>query len=863
MKNVLWRLATAAIYAMAASTAAAEENVILNPGTLSGSVSISGRSITSVTVRAIDTDKVYSGTTSASVAAGAGSIDYVLTLEGGHDYYVMAEAIVSGTTRIYAILPLAGPVHVDVGGDTPLDMSMVPATISGTISTGSNANTIDEYAIYAILTMPEFDRPPYYDHAYAGNLNAPGGTGVDYTLLLAPGAKCNVQAYIYIDGLTYYFYDSNVTAPAAGGVLDRDYPIDVTAASITGYALLQGIDVTYAYVRGVASSPDRENVYSIPDVSRGLFVLGVDEGSWRLRAEFGFRLPAPFDDLDGYLATAYSDPVNVKAGQHLIDMVNFNIDPGFIPGTLNLWGPSTKIDTAWIEATASCGYTESQVVPATGAFLLVCPPDDWNMNYYQYLYFDYPDDPDATLYSSVYQYYAGDPQTRTVQAGQTVAPVDLTFGTIMVRRYFYVAGGGTLSSPSIRAIRKTSPYSEAYGYGSSDEKTEGQAAVTLLMPGTYTVEAFAHVNGSDVEFSPIDVTVEEGDTIVIGGASSPVIKLTNPTNGETITGGKVTVQGTVTDDRGVASITINGQAIAFDSTQNPVAFSHEISINPGQNTITIVATDVDQTGPVTLTISVIGAATSQYSLTITSDDGGSVTIPGEGVFTYNSATTIPIEAAPADARYHFVRWTGTAVDAGKVVDPNSAGTAVTVDGGYTLKANFVAQRVTLTTSSTKGGFVSTPGEGSFEYDAGTAVLIQAEPDDTNHYFTHWSGTGVDADKVGNQSAASTTITMDSDYDLQAHFAAYRCSLSLLSTPGGYANVILTQDNVSTGWLGDVTCVFDSGAELTCMAFASPGYRFTHWTGTIWSTADRIVFPITEDTELTANFVPLETGAGQQ
>jgi uncharacterized repeat protein (TIGR02543 family) len=38
--------------------------------------------------------------------------------------------------------------------------------------------------------------------------------------------------------------------------------------------------------------------------------------------------------------------------------------------------------------------------------------------------------------------------------------------------------------------------------------------------------------------------------------------------------------------------------------------------------------------------------------------------------------------------YEFVGWTGTAVDAGKVVDSGSAGTEVTMDADYTLQANF-------------------------------------------------------------------------------------------------------------------------------------------------------------------------------
>ena len=87
-----------------------------------------------------------------------------------------------------------------------------------------------------------------------------------------------------------------------------------------------------------------------------------------------------------------------------------------------------------------------------------------------------------------------------------------------------------------------------------------------------------------------------------------------------------------------------------------------------------------------------------------------VTTPGEGTFTYDYGTSVPV-VATADLHYHFVNWTGTAVTAGKVADPTAASTTVTMEGDYTLVANFAIDQVTLTPSSTAGGDVTTPGEG--------------------------------------------------------------------------------------------------------------------------------------------------------
>lgn len=161
---------------------------------------------------------------------------------------------------------------------------------------------------------------------------------------------------------------------------------------------------------------------------------------------------------------------------------------------------------------------------------------------------------------------------------------------------------------------------------------------------------------------------------------------------------------------------------------------------------------------------------AQSNLTISSTSGGSVTTPGEGSYTYDQGSSVSITAT-AQSEYHFVNWTGTAVTAGNVANPNSASTTVTVDGDYTLRANFAENQVvqhTLTVSSSSGGSVTAPGEGSYTYDQGTSVSVTAAAQ-SNHHFVNWTGTAVAAGKVANPNAASTTVTMDGDYTLRAIF----------------------------------------------------------------------------------------------
>jgi len=118
--------------------------------------------------------------------------------------------------------------------------------------------------------------------------------------------------------------------------------------------------------------------------------------------------------------------------------------------------------------------------------------------------------------------------------------------------------------------------------------------------------------------------------------------------------------------------------------------------------------------------------------------------------------------ATVEVNYHFVNWTGTAVTAGKVANPSSANTTVTMDGDYTLRANFEpsesAGQYALTISSTAGGIVTTPGVGTFQYDSGETVMLQAQAK-ALFEFQGWTGSY-------SLSSNPTSITIDGDCEIK-------------------------------------------------------------------------------------------------
>jgi len=179
----------------------------------------------------------------------------------------------------------------------------------------------------------------------------------------------------------------------------------------------------------------------------------------------------------------------------------------------------------------------------------------------------------------------------------------------------------------------------------------------------------------------------------------------------------------------------------------------------------------------------------EYVLSVSSTAGGSVTEPGEGEFIYEEGTVVDLVAV-AESDYQFVNWTG---DTDTIADVNSASTTITMNGDYSITANFEekppATYYDLTVSSGDGGSVTEPGEGTFTYEEGTVVDLVAVAD-SGYVFVEWIG---DTGTIADVNSASTTITMNGDYSITATFAesvvegVVRVESITYSTRGGRLN----------------------------------------------------------------------------
>jgi len=220
---------------------------------------------------------------------------------------------------------------------------------------------------------------------------------------------------------------------------------------------------------------------------------------------------------------------------------------------------------------------------------------------------------------------------------------------------------------------------------------------------------------------------------------------------------------------------------------------------------------------------------AQYSLTISSTPGGSVTDPGEGRFFCDEAEEVDLFAVP-NLHYHFVEWTG---DVGAIDNVYDATTTITMDDAYSITANFELDPgwYSLAVSSNEGGEVSEPGETQpggdpFIYEEDTMVPIVAEPDVDNHYhFGNWTG---DVSSVGNVTAAETTVTMNASCAITANFEL---------DPGWYSLTTFSTEGGAVTTPGEGTSVYAANTTVGLVAEPYEGYLFLEWTGDVITVGD--------------------------
>jgi len=207
-----------------------------------------------------------------------------------------------------------------------------------------------------------------------------------------------------------------------------------------------------------------------------------------------------------------------------------------------------------------------------------------------------------------------------------------------------------------------------------------------------------------------------------------------------------------------------------------------------------------------------------YRLCINSTAGGNVTIPGEGSFDYVAGTEVNLVATP-DADYGFVNWTHNV--GAFVYNVTAASTTIFMNGNHSITANFekLLGGYNLTISSTTGGNVTTPGEGTFTYDEGEVVNLVAEAGE-DYFFEKWTGGVANIDDF---NAASTNITMPAqNVAVTANFKSTLPSVTTQAATGVTTDSATLNMNYTVGNFSSVEVCFVY-KKSTDSAWSSPDW----------------------------------------
>lgn len=210
-------------------------------------------------------------------------------------------------------------------------------------------------------------------------------------------------------------------------------------------------------------------------------------------------------------------------------------------------------------------------------------------------------------------------------------------------------------------------------------------------------------------------------------------------------------------------------------------------------------------------------APTQYTLTVSAGEGGSVSTEGG---TYDEGTEVTVTATP-DEGYVFVRWEGS--------DSTENSLTITLNSNESLNAVFeLTPLYTLTVLSSEGGTVSTSGG---EYTEGTEIEIIATPNE-GFSFTGWEGI--------EESSSSVTVSVSSNATVTAIFEVIPQFTVIVSASEG--------GTVSTNG-----GTYLEGTEFSVLATPNTGYEFQRWQEVDISTTS-LTITVSSSISLTAIFI---------
>ena len=300
--------------------------------------------------------------------------------------------------------------------------------------------------------------------------------------------------------------------------------------------------------------------------------------------------------------------------------------------------------------------------------------------------------------------------------------------------------------------------------------------------------------------------------------SAPQVVIAAPANGATVSSTPITVRGTI-DDQGVSSVKVNGAAVAAAGG----AFSTQLALTSGRNTITVTATNAGGTGSATTTVTYNPpppppVAKGSVAGDLTSMADGSA-IAGATVAVDGTSTT-----AQSDGQGHY------RVD----LDPGSYTLTFTKSGfkGATRPAAVVSAQITSVDAvlapvdpppGTDGSIeIATPKEGIETGD--DAVLVSGKVDLANLATLTINGAAAAVDATAGFAAAVKLVEGANEITVRAadkDGRALEAKVHVIYTPAAPPLQKLADTGCSSGAAGSSALFGAALALLLRRRRASP------------------------------------------
>ena len=403
-------------------------------------------------------------------------------------------------------------------------------------------------------------------------------------------------------------------------------------------------------------------------------------------------------------------------------------------------------------------------------------------------------------------YHLGDKVTLTATASMgytfeawtgdysgTTNPVEITVNGNLAIAATFTQNTYTLTVEAVNGAVTKNPDQPTYIYGEMVELTATPAEGYSFTGWTGDLES---------EVNPVMITMDGNKTVSvtfelipptcyaltlshIGNGSDPVA---SPTNSEGCTIGTYLAG---------ASITLSATPDTGWKVSGWTGTTNDSSME-ATNTVTM---------PASAHAAAVNYVRTQYTLTVTQQDGGTIT-PATAIYDYG--TVVPLTANPAEG-HHFVAWTGECTGGGEC--------SVTMDADKTVSATFAHDIFTLTVNQSTGGTITPP---TADYDYGTVVELTAAPD-SDHHFAAWTGA------CSVQTGLTCRLTVTGNLAVGATFELTPVCYTLTLGHTGEGSNPFASPISSTGCAAGQ---YLAGEHID-LSQATPiaGYEIGSWTGT--------------------------------